>query len=254
MSTRDLHDDADTADVDATATTDVDAGGHDSVGDDAMRGGVDETSAVEASADLERGMQMTFGELREALDDPGHPLHAAAEAASTHVGRSIAAKFGESAFGEQLGRIAANLGASLPTLPALRGPDLDFSWGLDLQVDQPVVIPARRSAVLDELVRSGQEAREDLVDVADDRGQLAQAALDAVERLSELVRVTSAHRDSAIEQAADAQQANQDASTKATQAMEVARNARTAAWVAAIVGALTLLATLAAVWATLAAS
>lgn len=137
---------------------------------------------------VDRGMQMTFGELEEAEADPDHPDHEAAKAAMRHISKGLGSFF-DRAYGDQFRRISENLAAALkPNLGNLfPAPKVELPPTAAVPVRPPVApslhVPEAEEWEVDETPQ-----------------ETLQALLEVSERMSEMVRVAAEHRDVAVQQ------------------------------------------------------
>ena len=135
---------------------------------------------------IDRGIRMTFSELKAALKDPNHPDHDAAVAGQTHLMAKFKANLG-AAYGERFRRIGENVAASIrPNLGDL------------FQANEGAGVAAATRPDLAELFHRPPDIPTSLGPTTPQR--TLEALVEVSERMSEMVRISAEHRDVAVAQ------------------------------------------------------
>lgn len=178
---------------------------------------------------VDRGMELSVDEFEKAVEDPGHPDHEAAMAASRHFAESLKPVL-SNLYGDQFRRIGENLAAAMkPNLDGLfQGLAPNLPTFARPTPPEALLRGADAGARLPEIPRYDPEDFE----VNDTPQRTLDAIVDLSERMSEMVRVAVEHRDVAEKHRALAE-TEAKAQTQATEdARRRAKSANLGTWLA----------------------
>ncbi|MCL3863042.1 hypothetical protein [Actinotalea sp. K2] len=173
---------------------------------------------------VDRGMELSIDELQEAAEDPTHPDHEAAKAASRHLAESLKPMFAN-LYGDQFRRIGENLAAAMrPNLDGLFEGLAPKPHTFTRPTSPGALVRgADAGAPLPEIARYDPEDFE----VDDTPQRTLDAIVDLSERMSEMVRVAAEHRDVAEKHRALAET---EAKAQAQATKDASRRANLANW------------------------